>query len=109
MCCNVTHYFSRDAKRPDPDVIFSKDEKKTLSRDVAASAKMQKAAANLYCSICKTMLNPFDTLTRDHLKYQCTAIPSTPLRPGYSKKDLARRMAALGSKKKLHKHNFTPH
>ena len=109
MCSNVKHYFKRAAREPDYTVVFDLVRAVKRTREQAAADKMQSLALKLYCSTCDNMLDPNDPLTRDHLKFQCPAIPSTPLRPGYSYADLARRMAALGSKKKLHNHNFTPH
>ena len=111
MCCNVKHYFNRAARAPDYNVVFEAPVKKATKRcqsDIAVE-KLRSVAPKLYCSSCDTMIDPRDPLSKDHLKYQCMSIPSTPLKPGFSKDKLARRMAALGSKKKLYKHNFTPH
>ena len=114
LCSNVQHYFKRGARGADFTVIFEpknveNNDCKKRSREEASMLRLRNTAAKLYCSTCDTMIDTKDPLSRDHLKYQCTAVPSTPLKPGYDRASLARRMAALGSKKKLHNHNFSPH
>ena len=112
ICTNVKHYFKRAARGVDTTVIFEPpvgSKRTKRSSDEIIGEKLQESCLKLYCSSCDDMIDPSSNMARDHLKYQCRAIPSTPLKPGFSKANLARRMAALGLKKKLHKHNFTPH
>ena len=109
MCSNVKHYFKRAAKSPDFTARLEVSVKVKRSRVAQMEDKLLESAPKLYCSTCDDMIPPNDLSARDHLKYQCRAIPSTPLKPGFTRMDLARRMAAFGSKKKLFKHNFTPH
>ena len=40
-----------------------------------------------------TMIDPDNIYAKDHLKYRCRMVPSTPLRPGYNPSSLARRIA----------------
>ena len=101
MCCNVSHYFKRTAREPDYSVVFT-DPKSRNSGD-SSTSKLHERADELYCSTCGDMIDPGDIHAKDHLKYQCRLVPSTPLRPGYSPSSLARRMAALGTVKKLTK------
>jgi len=108
ICSNARHYFKRDAREPDYSVVFDRQAPKKRSRDEATLSRLDTNAAKLYCSVCDSMLDPSDPLTAGHLKFQCPAIPFTPLRPGFSESELARRLAALGSKKKLFKYNFKP-
>ena len=112
MCTNVVHYFKRAARGPDLSVIFEPPKKSDLNkrpREELLSDKLMETAPKLYCSSCDDMIDPRSLEARDHLKFQCKAIPCTPLKPGFSRANLARRMAALGLKKKLHNHNFSPH
>ena len=99
MCCNVSYYFKRMAKEPDHSVVFS--DPKMRNRVESSTSKLHERASELYCSTCGDMIDPGDIHAKDHLKYQCRLVPSTPLRPGYSPSSLARRMAALGTVKKL--------
>jgi len=104
MCSNVTHYYKRGSRIPDHNVRFS--DTGTSDAPVAANPvdKIAKYGDRLYCSTCQQVLDPSDPLVKDHLKYVCTGIPSSPLKPGYSRIELSRRMAALGSKKRLYSH-----
>ena len=101
MCCNVIHYFKRTAKEPDYSVVFT--DPKSQNCDTSSNSKMEERASEMYCSTCGDMIDPSDVYAKDHLKYQCRRVPCTPLRPGYSPSSLARRMAALGTVKKLTK------
>ena len=105
MCCNVKHYFKRLAKEPDYTVVFTDPKSKQVkrSREETLTSKLHESAPKLYCSTCDDMIDPDDIYAKDHLKYRCRMIPSTPLRPGYKRSSLARRMAALGTVKKLTK------
>ena len=112
MCTNVKHYFKRAARGVDTTVIFEPptgSKSKKRSSEEIIGGKLHESRHKLYCSSCDDMIDPSSNIAKDHLKFQCRAIPSTPLKPGFSKANLARRMAALGLKKKLHRHNFTPH
>ena len=109
MCSNVKHYFNRAAKAPDYNVVFSSVEKPKTTRAETASNKLIAMGDKLYCSTCEEHIDPNSITAKDHLKFECKAIPCSPLKPGFDRQSLARRMAALGSKKKLHNHNFTPH
>ena len=103
MCCNVKHYFKRTAKEPDYSVVFTDPRcKHTLtSREESRTSKLHESAPKMYCSTCDDMIDTDDIYAKDHLKYRCPRIPSTPLRPGYKLSSLAKRMAALGTVKKL--------
>ena len=105
MCCNVKNYFKRMAKEPDYTVVFTDPKSKQVKRrrEEALTSKLHENAPKLYCSTCDDMIDPDDMYAKDHLKYRCPMIPSTPLRPGYKPSSLARRMAALGTVKKLTK------
>ena len=111
MCSNVTHYFRRAARGVDTTVIFDQPKKNGTKRsgDDSISVKLLESYPKMYCSSCDDMIDPTSSLAKDHLKFECRAIPSTSLKPGFSKANLARRMAALGLKKKLHNHNFSSH
>ena len=109
MCSNVRHYFKRDAKLPDYNVSFELSASKKRSSEESLVAKLAEKAPKMYCSTCDTMIDARNPLARDHLKYQCLAVPSPLLKPGFTHPELAARMAALATKKKLYTHNFTPH
>ena len=106
MCGNVKSYMKRDFKTRDLNVRLQ-------VHDAPVTSQKAKKVANvidqLYCSTCDNMLDKDDPNVRDHLKFACPGIPCTPLKPGFSKQSLAKRMAVLGARKKLHNHNFTPH
>ena len=103
MCCNVQHYMKRNSRTPDFNVKLTGEMPELVKK------KLSSLPNELYCSTCDKIVDPDDPTAKDHLKYSCEGIPSTPLRPGFSKPDLAKRMAVLGARKKLYNHNFTPH
>ena len=112
MCCNVRHYFKRDAKYPDYNVTFEVSKVSTSrkrSRGCSIISKMSEMASDMYCPVCDSMIDTSDPASRDHLKYQCHAVPSPVLEPGFTDAELAMRMAALATKKMRYSHNFTPH
>ena len=104
ICANVKNYCKRNCRTPDQNVSFGNGVQTRSKQN-----KLQSLEKNLYCSSCDQMLDPNDENVKDHLKYACQGIPSTPLSSGYTKPQLARRMAAFGAKKKLYTHNFSPH
>ena len=106
MCCNVKHYYKSGSRIPDNNVIFNREPKKSLD---GSNRRIDKIHDDMYCSSCDKMVDLNDPLEKDHLKYTCPGIPSTPLKTDFSRNQLARRMAALGARKKLHHHNFSPH
>ena len=105
MCCNVSHYFKRAAREPDHSVVFTDPKSRQVkrSREESLTSKLHESAPKMFCSTCDDMIDPDDIYAKDHLKYRCRVVPSTPLRPGYRPSSLARRMAALGTLKKLTK------
>jgi len=106
MCCNVKHYYKSGSRIPDKNVVFNREPVKSLKM---SKPRIDKMRDEMYCSSCDKMVDLNDPSEKDHLKYTCPGIPSTPLKPDFSRNQLARRMAALGARKKLHNHNFSPH
>jgi len=109
MCCNVKHYYKAGSRVPDKNVTFSDDNNVSEKRLKKARDRQEAIQNEMYCSSCHQMIDLSDPMEKDHLKYTCRGIPSTPLKHDFSRSQLARRMAALGARKKLHNHNFSPH
>ena len=101
VCSNVVNYMKRDSRTPDLKVTFAKPvrEKSKQARELATA---QAVAHKLNCTVCDKQISTADPrMMRNHLKYECTSIPFTPLKKDHSRKQLVYRLAALGTLKKL--------
>ena len=101
MCCNVKWYYKRGSRLPDYNVVFSRSPKQKLSAAEASTKKLESVEKQLFCSVCNEFLDIRDGDVKDHLKFSCKGISSTPIKKGYSRLQLSKRMAALGAKKKI--------
>ena len=103
-CSNVRHYFKRGSRIPDYNVILESMEampRQKLSSAQVTRAKLEQVEPDMYCSVCDSMVDVTDPHARDHLKRSCQSIPTLPLNEGYSHPEFVRRMAALGTRKKV--------
>ena len=109
MCCNVKHYFKNGSRIPDNNVVFTNPKNDQNMRAAKLAQKTDRIQAEMYCSSCDSVVDLGDPLSKNHLKFSCPGLPSTPLKEGFTTPQFARRMAALGASKKLYNHNFSPH